>query len=469
MRKLHALLYIITLCITILSIAQIKPAFGQQSLTGDWKGAIDVQGTELIIITHFSPTDDSVTGTIDIPQQGGQDIPLQNISITEDDSVHFEFMAGLGMAKFKGIVKGDTAVAGTFHQNGQTFPFHLKKSKQAQSDTVKDNDKIIDYPAKEIIIQNDSISIGGTLTWPEDVQTNQLVIIISGSGAQNRNGQLPITDFKPYQALAESLTSNGIATFRYDDRGIGESTGSFSDATLSTLASDVDAIIEHFKEDYSKITLLGHSQGGVIAGKVANENQQVDKLILMASTGISLKRILHFQVRQSFQRAGLDSAVIADEIAGREQLMDAVLDEENVEQAQANYRPKFEEIQLKLGSDPAQATAAAKQQVTQLTNTFRSSQVRSLLTYDPTKDLEKLTIPVLVIFGGKDTQVTVALNKEPIEQALESAGISYQTKVFEHANHLFQKAKTGQVQEYATLDNKFVDGLIPALTEWIKE
>src|SRR5699024_63839 len=177
---------------------------------------------------------------------------------------------------------------------------------------------------KELIIKNDSIDIGGTLTWPENKETPQLVIMISGSGAQDRDESLPITDFKPFAALADSLTMAGIATFRYDDRGIGKSTGNFEDTTPDMLASDVEAIIHYFEyeadQHFDQIILLGHSQGGVVGGKVAAENKAVDKLILIASPGVTLKRVLREQVVQPAEKISIDREIIRQELDGRENL-----------------------------------------------------------------------------------------------------------------------------------------------------
>lgn len=330
------------------------------------------------------------------------------------------------------------------------------------------------YNYKEMVIKNDSIDIGGTLTWPKHEEATQLVIIISGSGAQDRDGTIkPITDFQPYSILADSLTANGIATFRYDDRGVGQSTGNFSNATLDILASDVNAIIAEFTDDegpeFGKIILLGHSQGGVVGGKVAANNETVDKLILMASTGVSLKEVVRFQVQQSFSQAGIDSALIEEEISAREDLMQAIADNNGIDEAKEKYRQQFKAVQLSAGIDSTQASAVAQRQAAQLRAAFSAPQTQSLLFYDPVNDLKKLDIPVLVLFGGKDTQVTVEMNREPIKKALESGNVKHQTEIFTAANHLFQKAKPGQVQEYGSLASKFIDGFTSTIADWIKK
>jgi len=460
---------------TLILFLCMSSVYGQETkLKGNWQGHIDVQGQQLVIKTHFTG-DDSLHGTIDIPQQGGRDIPLQGITAKAPDSVFFKFQAGPGLAKFKGAFRGDSAIAGTFHQRGMQFPFEMNRY-QPKTDTSdkKINKESKPYNHTDLIIENDSVNIGGTLTLPKEKQTDRLVIMISGSGAQDRDESLqPITDFKPFASLADSLTVAGIATFRYDDRGVGKSTGNFDNATLSILADDVEAIIKEFTDsrgpNFDEIILLGHSQGGVVGGKVAAEHKYVDKLILMASTGVSLREVLQFQAKHRFQNASVDTQLVEQEIAAREALMEAIRADKGISDARKEYRKRFAAIQMAAGADSIQANNLAANQAHQLQQTFQSPQFQSLFSYEPTSDLKKLDIPVLVLFGGKDTQVPVEMNKAPINQALETAGVDYKVQVFDQANHLFQKAKTGQVQEYGKLEKEFMDGFLQTIEQWIKK
>lgn len=468
MKTLSTLLFLLVLSI---------PVYGQETkkLTGDWEGHIEVQGQQLVIQTHFQSEGDSYSGTIDIPQQVAAGIPLREIQVTPEDSVFFEFQAAPGnIASFKGIFTDDSLITGTYYQSSRQFPFELKRIESEEKVETSNTPTPLTYNSEELVIQHDSIAIGGTLTWPKDESSDNLVIMLSGSGAQDRDERLPgVTSFKPFAELADSLTTHGIATFRYDDRGVGQSTGTFVDATLSMLASDVDAIIAEFtggsKYTYENIILLGHSLGGIVGAKVAAQNEQVDKLILMASPGIPLNETLRFQIRKAFAPANLDSALVDKEISAREDLMHAIVEGKNLEPFQETYHEIFKTVQIAAGMDTTRAEGAANRQVQQLTATFETPQLKSLLFYDPAQELKQLDIPVLVLFGGKDSQVPVSLNKEPIEEALQAAGAPYQIEILDSANHLFQKAETGQVQEYATLDSHFVNGFISLLEEWIKE
>jgi alpha/beta superfamily hydrolase len=353
--------YLTTLFIqfVILFAGTIEPATAQ-SLSGHWEGHIAIQGNELIIKTDFTQSGDpdaSYSGTIDIPQQGASGLPLQKIRPAENDSVFAEFIAGPGNpAQFKGAFQGDSVISGNLYQGGMQSPFELRRTEPGTESKKQEAKAPKPYHHEDLIIQNDSVDIGGTLTWPKDEQANQLVIMMSGSGAQDRDESMqPVSSFKPFAVLADSLTAAGVATFRYDDRGVGESTGNFGDATLEILASDVNAIIKELKNrqdhTFEKIILLGHSQGGLVGGNVAAENSAADKLILMASPGVSLKEVLRFQLRQAFAPANLDGTLIKNEISARENLMKAIVAGKGIDQAQEEYQRQFEKVQLAAGKE----------------------------------------------------------------------------------------------------------------------
>lgn len=309
---------------------------------------------------------------------------------------------------------------------------------------------------------------------PEGASQPQLVILLSGSGAQNRDSE--IVGFRPFADIAEYLKMQGIASLRFDDRQVGQSTGSFLNASLSTLASDVNSIIRFLRDSvgtqFGKITLLGHSQGGIVAGEVAQSNPEVDKLILMASPTVSLMRILRFQVQQSYEQIQLPNDVIQKEISARENLMKAIVDGVDVDGASEAYRNAYRQVLNSLTKEQLEAIpddrgTFIERQVNQLISFYDSPQMQSFLFYDPAEDLSELSTPVLVLFGEKDSQVPVELNEAPARDALRAAGTEFQITVVENANHLFQEAESGDVREYATLEKQFIEGFLPILSEWI--
>ncbi|MTI87308.1 MAG: alpha/beta hydrolase [Balneolaceae bacterium] len=452
------------LFLIMISLLGLK-VHAQTPLSGKWKGVIEIQGQQLTVIFNIEGQPVNYSGTLDIPQQGAKDLPLSQAE-QKGDSVLFVFNAGQVTGTFEGMLESETQISGMYQQGPGRFPFKLEKQQSTDAETQIGE-------GTDLIIPKGDIDIGGTLVVPENTPRPPLVIMISGSGAQNQDSN--IFEFKPFAILAEHLKSQGIASFRYDDRQIGKSTGSFANATLDTLASDVDAIILHLQQSDeitpTDIILLGHSQGGVVAGKVASENEEVDQLILMASTGISIKEILRFQVQQALSGGTHSQEDIETEIENREMLMEAIRKGEELEEAKQNYINHYKDM---LNNLPDAQKAGipdiptfAKRQTDQLVTVYSSPQMQSLLFHQPGEDLKQLKIPALVLFGEKDTQVTEKLNREPIEQALQKAGVDYTVEVIPTANHLFQKANTGMATEYASLEKQFVDGFKAIISEWI--
>lgn len=441
-------------------------AQAQQTIVGEWKGAITIQGQQLGVVFNVDGENGDYTGTLDIPLQGAMDLPLTRAE-QKADSVFFTFFAGQVNGEFAGTFSSDSLIAGTYSQGPASFPFEIEK--QASSGEPK----VEPGQGEDLIIQGDEVEIGVTLVYSDGVNKAPLVILISGSSAQNRDSN--IFEFKIFAEIAEHLKAQGIASFRYDDRQVGESTGNFMNTTLDMLAGDVEAIINHLTEmksrSFGDVILLGHSQGGVVAGKVASENENINQLILMASTGVPLKEILRFQVKQGFGEGIHDEKDVEKEIALREEMMAAIRDGKGLEEAKQVYVDHYKSMLDKL---PVQQKASipdintfVRQQVQQLVGFYSSPQLQSLLFYDPAEDLSELEIPVLVLFGEKDTQVTEKMNRAPITHALDEAGVEYEVKVLAGANHLFQAANTGQVSEYPMLDKQFVDGFLEEISRWI--
>ena len=448
-------------------------------LAGDWEGYIKIQGRQLSIKTHFQKKEAGLNGTIDIPPQGVMGLHLYDIKVTEDDSVFFAFGAAPQTARFKGTFENDSTITGAYFQVGKQLSFRLVR---VEAKNVAANKNIsLPYHHKNLIIKNDSLKIGGTLTWPEEKPTDQLVITLSGSGAQNRDEE--IFGFKIFGTIADYLTRNGIAVFNFDDRGIGESSGSLVNATLEMLAGDVGAITRYFSQKhdtipaFSNIIVLGHSKGGLVGGIAAAENKKIDKLILMSSPGLPMSEILAYQYSRKIKNGPLTDEQKQNQIAAIKKMLMAVANDKDVNKAKENYNNQLLAY-MKMLPDSVQASIrsevnssdlkAAAKKITEVRLRIAEFAKRTaMLNYNPAVDLRKLDIPVLVLFGGKDVQVTVEMNKEPIKQALEEAGVPYKIKIFPDANHLYQETKSKDAA-YSALKDEFVDGFLKTVAEWIK-
>jgi len=326
----------------------------------------------------------------------------------------------------------------------------------------------------DLIIQADDVVIGGTLSIPTKLNTSSLVIMSSGSGDQDRDETLE--GFKIFKVIAHHLASKGIASFRYDDRGVGESTGDFVNSTINDHAKDLESIMDYFntakEHPFNDFILFGHSQGGILAGKVAVKNEFVKKVILMGAPSVPLIEVVTYQVRQDYEHTDLHQNLIESDVSAHNKLMRAIEDDMNIDDAYQLFRQTTESILFEISSsedvvDSLKIKQQAIAKVDEFKIIYALPSLTSFLYYDPSKDLEQLKVPVLSLFGGLDFQVPIHQNKDRMENALLISGTDYHFTTFDNANHFFQKAKTGSRDEYATLEKKFVDGFLDRISNWI--
>ena len=265
-------------------------SFYAQQFSGDWEGKLKFNGTELLTIFHIQKKDDSLFTTMDSPQQSAFDIPIYK-TMVNNDSLFFK-APGANM-EFKGKLFEDEFIEGIFIQNGYKLPLKLIRNKGKNSRTFvrpQEPKGPFKYYSEEVKFKNldENIKLAGTLTLPAKSGKFPAVILISGSGPQNRNEE--IFGHKPFLVLSDYLTRKGIAVLRYDDRGTAASTGDFSAANTSNFANDAEAALKYLLNrpeiDPNKIGLIGHSDGGNVAPMVASKNENVDFIILLAAPGI---------------------------------------------------------------------------------------------------------------------------------------------------------------------------------------
>ena len=322
------------------------------------------------------------------------------------------------------------------------------------------------YREEEVFFENSKagIRLAGTLTLPDAEGRFPAVVLVSGSGAQNRDEEL--MGHKPFRVIADHLTRAGIAVLRYDDRGTAASEGDFSKATTADLATDAEAALRYLgtrKElDASMIGLAGHSEGGVIAPLVAAQHPgYVAFIILLAAAGVRGDSLLLLQ-SGAIQRAYR-------------------VDEQRVQRALNINRSIYKLVSGDAAPD-ALRSALEREITSDMTggvppDAFIDAQIKQLstpwlkyfLSYDPAPTLEKVSCPVLVLNGEKDLQVPAEINPGAIREALARGGNkNVRVRIFPRLNHLFQECLTGVPAEYPTLERTFVPEVLNEIVPWIK-
>lgn len=259
-------------------------ALHSQDIAKSWYGTLDIQGTKLRLVFHVTYDGTVYNTTMDSPDQGAKGLPTSKTVVVKD-SIWIE-AESLRM-EYKGkIAAAGNKIEGTFTQNDFSFPLRLDDTEiKAPVEELRPQDpRDFPYYSEEVLFPNyiDSVALAGTLTMPYSAEVSQTVILITGSGPQDRNEEVLSINHRPFLVLSDYLTRNGIAVFRYDDRGVGGSSGSYGLATIDDFARDASAAVDYLKTRAdlrgSKIGIIGHSEGGMVAPMLADS---VDFMVLL--------------------------------------------------------------------------------------------------------------------------------------------------------------------------------------------
>ena len=312
------------------------------------------------------------------------------------------------------------------------------------------------YVSEDVTYENPAshLTLAGTLTLPESPGPHPAVVLISGSGAQDRDST--IFGHRPFAVIADHLSRRGIAVLRVDDRGVGGSDRGPDDVTSEDFATDVEAGVHYLRSrpevDPKRVGLVGHSEGGLIAPMVAAKDPELAAIVLLAGPGVSGKELLVSQSRAILQAKGMPEETVAGAVAQQEEVMTVVAASTSVEEAR-------EGVLAIVGDNPMTRPAIEAQIIPWLVY---------FVKHDPAEDLRQVHCPVLALNGSLDTQVLAAENLPAIEAALHEAGNpDVTTERLEGLNHLFQPAKTGDVSEYEASEVTFDAAALQRMGDWL--
>ena len=471
-RNTLALLLSTTILISLSSFAD--------EIEGQWTGRIEI-GTQLVpVIFNIIASKDGLEATMDSPMQGAKDIPIESVSINGNKIV---FDIAVAAARYEAIKEGDSLI-GTWKQSGQSF--ELKMTKQTDRTTTTNTLEPIrklnrpqepkppfDYVSKEVSFLNskDGIELSGTLTLPK--KPIAAVILVSGSGPQDRN-QL-FMGHKTFWVLADFLSSNRIAVLRFDDRGVGKSQGVFENSTSYDFSEDVSAGVDFLKSvpelNGNMFGIIGHSEGGLIAPVTANNNANVDFIVLMAGPSQSGQFVSENQMKKILLSNGLtqEAAEAGSEITA--ELNKTVLENTSTPYTElrakllAAYSKKWDSLSKDVKQQIKRLGGGTlpEQRIKMLTGNW----YKTFLTHKPSVYLAKLEIPVLALFGEKDVQVSASEHYDLMQQTLKNGHQHSQSDILEGHNHLFQRSATGAISEYQHIEETLSPLLLEKIKTWI--
>ena len=468
---------------TRIATAQGKTSVSETDLLGLWQGTLEIPGSPLRLVINIEKQAASGTGkpaykaTLTSPDQTPEPFAATKIEITGATLV-WE-VKSLG-ASYEGKANAaKTEIVGTFEQGGGQFPLTLKrvvKVEPAGKPKPKPQEPTRPYPynEEEVTISNKAQknTLAGTLTLPRDKGPFPAALLITGSGPQDRDEAL--LGHKPFLVLSDYLTRRGIAVLRVDDRGVGKSTGNFGAATSADFVTDAQACVAFLKSrkdiDAAQIGLIGHSEGGMIAPFVASQSPGIAFVVMMAGPGMRGDKLLLLQGDLITKAEGVPDAVLTQNHALRQRLIETVATEPDA----AKRQEKLDVIGVDMKK---QLTEADKKTIGDV-DTFIKAQIQALnspwmryfLAYDPQPALKKVTCPVLAINGERDLQVPPKENLALVKAALTAGGNKdFTVRELPGLNHLFQTCKTGSPSEYAGIDETIAPLALQTMGDWIAQ
>ncbi len=444
------------------------------SLAGSWLGTLKVPpSTELRIVFNITAKPDgSLSATLDSPDQGATSIPVTRVTF-EGGRLHVAVDSIAG--SYDGTLNADgSQIDGKWTQSGIALDLAVKRVTEApKPQRPQEPKKPYPYIAEEVTYQNakDSITLAGTLTMPRTRGPFPAVLLITGSGAQDRDET--VFGHRPFLVLADYLTRRGVAVLRADDRGVGGSKGNASQATSEDFANDVIAGVEYLKArkeiDSKRIGLIGHSEGGCIAPIVAVKLNDLSFIVLMAGTGVTGDLVLEGQIASLLKAGGLPQARIDSAVEDQRRIDEVVRNETDPNLAREKIRKIIVDALSKLDEKRKQAIPDHDSYVNAQVQAASSKWFRFFITHDPKETLRKVKCPVLAINGSLDMQVSAKLNLPAIEQALrEGKNPDFMIQELPGLNHLFQTAKTGTADEYARIEETMSPVAMETIAKWIE-
>jgi uncharacterized protein len=471
--KLFKLLCFVALLVVLAAPLVSAPA----DVSGTWLGTLEAQGMKLRIVFKVdAKTDGTLAATLSSPDQGPGTYPCSSVK-WEQNRLTIE------IEKLTVVCSGEMQDAGatwkaTFSQGGQSFPLVFKRVKDDDAALAasvpkarpQDPQKPYPYREEDVVCRNAlaGFDLAGTLTLPQGAGPFPAVVLITGSGAQDRNEE--IFNHRPFLVLADYLTRRGIAVLRLDDRGVGKSGGKDLAAVSTTLdfVGDIAAAVAFLRTRgdiaQDKIGLCGHSEGGCIGPMLAAQDKGIAFVVMMAGLGTSGVECLLAQEARGMELEGTPAAEIKLLTEVNADMYKAVNAEPDNEKALQKMRAIFAAVKPKLSEKTRAEAESGMSGVAVMTKPW----FRYFLKYDPAPYLQKVACPVLVLNGGKDCQVIATDNLPAVEKWLKKGGNTrYTVKLFPEMNHLFQSCKTGAVSEYLQIDETVAPIVLQTIGDWI--
>lgn len=455
----------------------VAPCAAQQAdaYAGAWTGTIDAGGQSIRLVFHLTVDDDGqLQGKMDVPDQGAFDIPIASIAL---DGAEIELGLNLpGDASYSGALDASgERITGAFSQGGGSLPLVLTRSDQ-RTEPSRPQTPVEPYPyhTERITFRNAhaDIELAGTLTIPRGDGPFPGVALISGAGPHDRDASM--MGHKPFLVLADHLTRQGVAVLRYDDRGVGASAGRFEDATPADFASDAIAAANYLRDHQrvhdQRVGVLGHSEGAIVAMIAADESERIAFLVTLAGPAAPGLESLLSSTETTGRVLGRPQSVVEANLRIFQTIGRIVIEERDRGVAEQRMHAAIKRQLAELDPSTRAALGFSPAVVEQLVNEFNLPNTRFVLALDPIPVLERIGVPVLALYGGRDPLTPHTLHAPRARAALAGAEHANATvKTLDGLNHLFQEARTGSPAEFGQIEQTMSPAALDAVSSWIMQ
>lgn len=441
--------------IFIFSDYSLNAQNNQERFIGQWEGKLEVSGISLRIWIHIDADENGILkASMDSPDQGAMNLPVGKIS-AEGETLSLE-MPDL-RASFNGTLENDTIIIGTWKQGLSSLPLSLQKSSlKLELNRPQTPREPFPYTVSEVEFYSvdRKILFSGTLTKPIGSVNVPAVVLVSGSGPQDRD--CSIMGHKPFWVIADFLSRNGIAVLRYDERGVGKSHGNFQSATSFDFAKDAFAAVDFLKSvegiTPSMVGMIGHSEGGAVVPLVSASRDDLAFAILLAGPASTGKEILIQQTEAILLLEGVSAKEIKSILDLNTRLYDIAGSNLSFQSAREEILSLYRSKSRFMSKKTKKKKNLDENSANQVATTILSDWFRAFVKYDPSIVLKTLDLPVLALYGSKDCQVLPVPNANLMKDFLTSDGNKkVEVITLDGMNHLFQKAETGKISEYSQI------------------
>jgi len=442
-----------------------KPGDAIFPVEGLWQGAVETHGMRLRFQLHIShDTEGALIAALDSLDQGVTGLPANRVTL-KDSVFHFEIPSVAGVYEGTLNLARNTMTGKWSQTSADNLPLNFQRSDQTL-ELRRPQTPVRPFPYVEEDVAfaggADGITLTGTLTLPKGAGPFPAALLIAGSGPQDRDESL--ASHRPFLLIADALTRKGIVVLRYDKRGVGKSTGNPDTATTLDLAADAQAALAFLKSrkeiDGSRIGLIGHSEGAIIAPYLAGHSKEVKWLVLLAAPATPGEATLLNQSELIGRAGGLSDDQL-DASLGFDRAAYALVRKEKDPNLLAE---KLVGLVKETGLDAALPPAALETQLRMLASPW----FRFFLDYDPLPNLKAVSCPVLALYGQKDLQVSAKSNLPLVQKAFhDSLNTQAEARELPELNHLFQHAYTGTPAEYAAIEETFSPEALALTVDWV--